>query len=352
MKWFADISMIKSQIIELYTDNPAMSPYQSYDFMKLTGKGMVDKQPLMMLSMHEINAALFDDNGNILVVAPLLYQKRRGTYHVYLRGQWTSAAHLDFLYRTDHYSFDMFSEVMDSVEKWFERCIFHFSKIPSISKTAAYIERKYPDKHEKKLEACATIVLPNNYDEWFQSLKKSTKQNIRTAYNRMNREQIDFQYAFRENEPMHDDEFCEMIELYTQRLAQKNGMGTQLQRVIYPVLKMAKENNPMTNALRSMTNSCYGYIRLNGAMAACFWGLSCNDGRVIVPRLSINVAYGIYCPGGLLIAESIRRLVSFDSTYTQFDLSCGDEPYKYAYGAISHYNNSYKVYSDYSKISR
>ena len=320
-----------------------MSPYQSFDFLNITGKGMTDKQPWLTLFMRELNVVYRNKNGDVIVVAPMLYQRKNSGCHVWLRGVWTSAGHLDFVYDSDQYTYEVFSEIIDETVKKLGKCIFHFTKVQQKSLTVKYIERKFQDVYEKRIEECATIILPETYDAWFASLKKSAKQNIRTAYNRMNRENLSFEFVFRENESLKDGEYKEMIRLYSQRLAQKNSLKESA--VILHILKFLKTVNPMTKALKKMKNTSCGIIRINDEIAGCFWGVSCNDGRLIIPRLSINNKYGVYCPGGLLIAETIKKLTEENRKYTEFDLSCGDEPYKYTYGAVPHYNLSYHIKS-------
>lgn len=339
MEFVKKLSTVKDDIDRLYKDNPFMSPYQSFDFLSITGKGMVDKRPWLTFFMQELNAVYRNNKGDVVVVAPMLYQRKEKVCHVWLRGVWTSAGHLDFVYDSEQYTYEVFSEIIDATVHKLGKCIFHFTKIQEKSFTAKYVERRFRDSCDKKPEECATIVLPETYDAWFSSLKKSARQNIRTAYNRMNREALSFEFIFRDNEPMKDEEYEEMLGLYSQRLAQKNSLKERT--IALRILKFVKTINPMTKALKKMGNTSCGIIRINNEIAGCFWGVSCNDGRLIIPRLSINNKYGVYCPGGLLIAETVKRLTELNGKYTEFDLSCGDEPYKYAYGAVPHYNYSY-----------
>ena len=350
MELIDNLSRVKDDIERLYKDNPFMSPYQSYDFLSITGKGMTDKQPWLTLFMRELNAVCRDNNGHVIVVAPMLYQRKSDGCHVWLRGVWTSAGHLDFVYNPEQYSYEIFSEIIDETVKKLGKCFFHFTKIHEKSLTVKHIERKFHGVYEKRIEECASIVLPETYDAWFSSLKKSAKQNVRTAYNRMNREGLSFEFIFRDNEPMKDEEYKEMIGLYSQRLAQKNSLKERA--IILHILKFLKTINPMTKALQNMKNTSCGIIRINKEIAGCFWGVSSNDRRLIIPRLSINNKYGVYCPGGLLIAEAIKKLIELDGKYTEFDLSCGDEPYKYVYGADPHYNYSYDVKPLSNKMDR
>lgn len=66
-----------------------------------------------------------------------------------------------------------------------------------------------------------------------------------------------------------------------------------------------------------------------------------NDGKILVPRLSINMDYRRYSPGGLLINETIKYISLKE--FREFDLQRGDESYKYNYGGTDYQNHSWIV---------
>ena len=160
MEFVKKFNIVKDDIDSLYNNNPFMSPYQSFDFLSITGKGMTDKQPWLTLFMRELNAVCRNTNGDVIVVAPMLYQRKNDGCHVWLRGVWTSAGHLDFVYDPEQYSYEIFSEIIDETVKKLGKCYFHFTKIQEKSLTAKYIEKKFQGVYEKRIEECATIVLP------------------------------------------------------------------------------------------------------------------------------------------------------------------------------------------------
>lgn len=85
--------------------------------------------------------------------------------------------------------------------------------------------------------------------------------------------------------------------------------------------------------------TCVLYI--NGTIAAFLSGLV-DNGRMIVPRLSIDDSFKRYSPGMLLVIETIKHLI--DSTdVTVLDLSQGKEQYKYNLGATEHFSYRFKL---------
>lgn len=65
--------------------------------------------------------------------------------------------------------------------------------------------------------------------------------------------------------------------------------------------------------------------------------ISNHDNVAVIPRLAINSAFNVYCPGGLLITDTIKWLIE-NSSVRNLDLSRGNESYKYVYGGTEHYN--------------
>lgn len=61
-------------------------------------------------------------------------------------------------------------------------------------------------------------------------------------------------------------------------------------------------------------------------------------GGIVVPKLAIDTEFGKYSPGGILLAEFMKR-----HSNTFVDLSRGNEPYKEVYGGQLYYNYSIKL---------
>lgn len=339
----AKLENIEADINKIYLNNDEMTPYQSYEFLSISGKGRADKEPLLTLMLKDVNYVLRDDKNRPVMIAPLLIGKDHGKRVVQLRGQYTSAAYLNFLYNPTECTYEMFDQLMSFICDDLAPCTFKLSKIPEKSLMCSWIERKFADRYRQNTEECVTIRLPESYDEWFGSLSKSAKQNIRTAYNRMERENIEVNFNYSEQRPIKGNELDEMLGLYSNRLIQKNTSNKAVASLLYYPVKIGKATNPMTKALANMSCTCHACLYLNNELAACLWALICNDSRVVVPRLSYNAKYRVYCPGGLLIAETIKSLVKSSSGYTELDLSCGNEPYKYTYGGTPHFNHQYFI---------
>ena len=65
-----------------------------------------------------------------------------------------------------------------------------------------------------------------DYDAWHSKLSKSNRQNLRTAYNRMNTDGVSMRFKIRRGEKMKSDTLNEIIELYRERHSARYNVET------------------------------------------------------------------------------------------------------------------------------
>lgn len=181
----------------------------------------------------------------------------------------------------------------------------------------------------------AAISFGNSYDDYFNSLSKSTRQNIRTAYNRVNADGLNLEvstfHGTDTNLPIK-----EIISLYCRRHNERYGVKTNILKQWFLI-----HQSFATRMYRFSPNALTVCLKINGKLAAFLSGLYHND-RLIVPRLSINNEYKRYSPGMLLVCESIKFLIS-NTSIRVLDLSLGSEKYKYSLGAKEHLSYSFDL---------
>lgn len=191
---------------------------------------------------------------------------------------------------------------------------------------------------------CVTIDIKSGYDNWFQRLHKSARQNIRTAYNRLRKEgkSYDFQAS-----SIHTD--ClgrkkARLLLYSKRIIEKNDFQFNPNSRVHIYLNaLNRFLDPMTAALNKMKDSIHMDLIIDGELAAFLSGFITESKTVIVPRLAIDTKFRAYSPGIVLIAETIRYLTQQYPQIEFLDLSRGDESYKIACGGQIYYNFQYEL---------
>lgn len=176
------------------------------------------------------------------------------------------------------------------------------------------------------------------YDAYFKGLSKSVRQNIRTAYNRLEKDGHKLgvnvyskKYGSGEKLPVN-----KIIELYCGRHSQRYGGKSSVIKRWF-----LEHQNFATLFYKYSENALTVIITIDGSPAAFLSGLYEGD-RLIVPRLSIKSEYNRYSPGMILVCETIKYLLA-NTEIGILDLSKGDEEYKYKLGGIEHLSYSFKL---------
>lgn len=172
---------------------------------------------------------------------------------------------------------------------------------------------------------CVEIPFDAGHDAWFRSLSSSVRQNLRTSYNRLTTDGLEYQFEVFSGATRFQFTTKEIIALYCQRHAQRYGIATsRLKRWFLEHQSFA------TRYYRDADNAYTALLRINGQPAAFLSGLY-NSDTLTVPRLSINEDFRRYSPGMILCNETIRHLSATTGIRT-LDLSQGQEQYKFKLG--------------------
>lgn len=185
-----------------------------------------------------------------------------------------------------------------------------------------------------KKEICVKIEIDKTYDSYYQRLTKSSRQNLRTAYNRLVTDGKTFKFEYYENPDQISKFKATMKKIYVNRTKEKNNLNF-LKRIFYYNFE------PVVDSISKTKNLSCGCIFVDNKMAGYFLGLR-NNNEIIIPRLSIDLNYSRYSVGNILINETIKHLIK-ENKYNVFDLAQGNENYKYVMGGIEHYKFSFEV---------
>lgn len=185
------------------------------------------------------------------------------------------------------------------------------------------------------------IEINNNYEEYFKSLSKHVRQNVRTAYNRVARDGFEIKFNLYEDYSFNPKKCKEVktvferyMNVYTHRQNRryKNGIKKIAKGILIKYFKYDYES-----AFYSF--SMLADITINGevaAMAKCHKDL--NQRQIIIPMLAINEDLYTYSPGIILVNE-LAKYVSASNNINCISLGRGDEKYKYDMGGINYTTN-------------
>ncbi|MHC1725276.1 MAG: GNAT family N-acetyltransferase [Syntrophobacteraceae bacterium] len=186
------------------------------------------------------------------------------------------------------------------------------------------------------------IPLGSSFDYYIKTLDKHVRQNLRTSYNRLKTDMRNYNVKTYVNQPIPRDVLSQLFRLYWRRMIDKK-LYMGLKRFLPIFLRMRL--NPTIISLNRLPNVFYSIIYINNVLAGFCAGFTSRNGKIIFPFLATDSSFSRYSPGGILITESIRFIIE-NYDYSYFDLSRGDEKYKYAYGGIEHFAYCYEI--DYS----
>ncbi len=192
-----------------------------------------------------------------------------------------------------------------------------------------------------KSNPCAHILINGTFDEYWKSLKKGVRQNIRTAQNRINTDNKTFEIISFEDEVIPEEVIKKYHTIYENRRITKNGQ-LSIKEKFYEFRRKKLKNkfNLATEAMRNVKNILSSYIIIDGIVAGYFYGIKDNCGRVCLMHVAVCDEFARYSPGMILLSKSLEKIYE-RREIKNFDLSNGDEGYKLSLGAVLHSTEYY-----------
>lgn len=317
-----NIFAIKKDWIALQEKGGLHTPFQEYDYMQRTWKLFY---PYYLKKKFVGRFYSFYDEGECVMIVPVAhYLKGRDAE---LLANVNGLNYCDVLVADEKYvkpALAMMAKDYDtlSCSKVLERSLLYSAMKDSV------------DADRTMNNVC--INFEDDYEAYNKSLSKSTRQNLRTAYNRLNSDgkELSFKVMFGGGNSF---DYKPFIELYCERHAARYGVQTSgikkwfLLHQSFATLNYTKNPRGLTMAL------C-----IDGQLAAFMSGMLGLKHEYVVPRLSINDEFGFYSPGMLLLNEAVKYFMK-ETEVRHLDLSQGEEPYKYKMGGDAHLSHSFKL---------
>lgn len=187
-------------------------------------------------------------------------------------------------------------------------------------------------------EKCVRIFLQTTgYEDYFHSLTKHQRQNIRTAYNKIEKGNIQISLKkFSGVNEITTQVWRDCMSIYKQRrLSQGKIPNSILKRLYYRI------TSPLEQIMKRTDNNKLYVLYLNEIPVAFMAGLLNKEKtEFLVPMLSCSADYLKFSTGIILINEVIKDLIG--ENVESIDLGRGDEQYKYFMGGSEHINHSFK----------
>ena len=311
--------------------NPSVYPYQYYDLFRIL------KHHYFFYSLRNKEFPVFYaafEGRNCLAVFPLCKCLSRGDKQCKTMGASASMQLNDAVY-SESLTAEQMKEILQKLVQ--KAGTIRFCFVPEKSLLSqVLLGIVEPTRKNENVEIDAS----QPYEAYVASLSKNTRQNIRTAYNRLKSDEHSYEVETIADSPIPAAELQRLMDVYIER---RNHHYEDVSSFRNWILRHYHFN---TIALSALDNSIYVILKIDGKIAA-FWGGyrdHCSS-RVLIPRLAINDEFARYSPGALLINESMK-ILNTQYGLSVMDLSAGGEQYKYTMGGKMYYSYHFTLKSD------
>lgn len=314
-KKYASVSEAKSY----FMDNRCEHPFQRYEILCL-----LDGMAYKVKTKGSVAVYTVTKDNRTILIAPFRLIKKKA----FVLGGEETFEYVDFIYGTDD-----FTEMKGAVDILFEAmraegiysiCWQHLCK-ESIS---FQLMSMYPIQ---EIAGGCNVMIPlefDSYEDYVKSLSKHTRQNIRTAYNRLSKAGMQGSISIlsgRGDRKLFQQTLRKCNAIYDQRQRKQYGHTSILQYI------WRKKGTYISRAESSLARFVAVYS-IDGNVAGYMHGFVNEPKRTVeIPRLAIDDAYSFYSPGVLLICETAKYLIE-EMGYSGLDLCRGTEKYKYDMG--------------------
>lgn len=341
IKIYTRINEVEKLWKSLYKDNQDLSWFQSYEWNQLleTEYDGLRWTKYLFSKLRYVVIKQQSEGKNSSVIVPIIIRKK----NIYILGQHSCSDYLSTIHSKD-IQLDILVNSIKSFYEYYHGFKIIFDKVNESSllcKALNILSNEYKCSVVKK--GCVYISLYKS-KTFYETLSKSVRQNYRTSKNRLLKN--GHSYNIRLNYERIDSDFCDNLKyIYLQRRSfceEKNRTWLYAVRILikkfFAILGVEKRNDIVSDYSRNQ-KVIFGSIYIDDSVAAFFIGQYNNNKECIsVCRVSTNINYYKYSPGQILLIEALEGL---RKEISYFDLTRGDEDYKYKLGGKTHNNFLY-----------
>ena len=325
IKIWKNLKDVEKEYKDLYNNNKNLDEFQSFEY--LNNRQKIMKFQHIVYRTKILYYGVYGDNSDDKLILILPVQ----IFNNCIKPLSTLDS-LDILYNVNC------SE--EEIEKAFNLLLNIFDK-PVIFENVTEFSKLYSllllNSNVEKIKEteCGKIKFGNSHEEYFASLSKGNRQNIRTAYNRLDKDGKTFKFNC--SFGLTDKKLYKVLRKnYIKRYQEKNGNASKLKKFLINFYE------PISKLCAKSSNGFNAILYVNNEIAAFMSGFhNVNNNSIIIPRLAYNSKFSRYSSGVLLINETIKYLIN-NSKVEVLDLGIGNENYKYVMGADNYYAYHFK----------
>ncbi len=307
-----------------------MTYYQSYEWYQ-----MLRSYSLKNNFLHEnIFAVCRNEQKEIKIIAPLWVLRhslfwpfnRKGFY---LLGREGSSDYLNIIYQD--FNQEALEFLMIQLSKKYHIHTFKFELLKEGTSLYEFIQKKKIVRDHRLISV--SLNLPSSEDLYLKMLSKSSRQNLRTANNRLKKDGKQIVYVLDDLDV--DKSLC--LAIKNSRLKQKNYEPNKIKAIKNWLFKKLTINFPCYNPFLTEVDSHIMSAYCDGELAAFFnYGIDPYRKCINIMTAGTNETYARYSPGMLLMYEFIKYTMTNNNDVSVIDFTRGNEQYKYALGGEDH----------------
>jgi len=298
----------------LYNSCPSIVPMAEYEFVIMFNGGLVSKlSSFLNKKSKNVYYEVLDNNETVLILPCVIENNEIVSMY--------TLDYYDCIFKNDISAEKMF-EYLKTISR-FENKKLKMLRLKNDGATYGKLKNlvKFEDCNE-----CVKINFSKDYEEYYSSLSKSARQNLRTAYNRANTDNLKFEFDIHFGKTSKKVQ-NQLNKIYLNRRASRYNNMSFIKKVLFKI------SDRIADVCFGLNSSFHACLSLNNTPVAFMAGLV-NGKELIVPRLAINDKYSRYSLGIVLVNETIK--VIQQKGFTCLDLSAGTETYKFQMGGQSH----------------
>ena len=329
------LDKIREEWIVLQAGNE-MTMFQSYQWYQMLQDYYVPTDTREFESVY----ALVESDGKPCMIAPLWVVKKTfrilNQKGVYLLGRCSFSDYLNLIYQ--HFDECALDYMLNDLSQRYGVKYCTFENFRDSTSVYRYIICKYK-LYRNSEYPCVGFRLPSSVEEYNKLLSKNSRQNLRTANNRLKKDGKSLTFNYEDYQI--DRNRC--LQLRESKLLAKYNDFPLILKYKYRLLNRFRYQFPSVNPI-----SCYTEGKVmtacddKGKLRAFFnYGYD-PDGkciRVMAAGTDLNFSY--YSPGMLLMYNFILKSIQ-EGKIKIIDFTRGDEKYKFSLGGQQSLNHTIK----------
>lgn len=229
------------------------------------------------------------------------------------------------------------------IEKKYGICTYFLEQIKEDAQSYQYLKKRFTLNKDYS-RTCVKLDIDNlTEEEYWNSLSKSVRQNIRTAINRCKKDNIQLKVKVDDSDVVLQN-CVDMREKRVRIKHDKEGRSRSfLAKVKCKIISWLRFKFPLYLAMSEDANAHFLSVYANDWLCAFFqYGKDERRCEIVVMSAGVEDEYTRYSPGLLGIYNYVLEQIREGYKIHTIDFTRGDEKYKYDVGGKSHFIHSIK----------